>query len=249
MLDRQGRIAGVALESGETLAAGAVVLTTGTFLRGTIHIGRETRPAGRVGDAPAVGLARTLERLRLPMGRLKTGTPPRLDGRSIAFGPAGGATGGRPAGPLLRHDRAHNRAADGLPRDRDDPGNACAGARPSRRDGGLCRADRGQGPALLPLHRGQGGALPGQDRPPHLSGAGGAGRPDSLSERHFDRAAGGRPARHAEDRSRPGRRGHAAAGLRHRIRFRGPARAPPDPGAPGRAGPLPRRPDQRHHRL
>ena len=85
LLDRGGRIAGVALAGGEAVAAGAVVLTTGTFLRGMIHIGRKTMPAGRVGDAPAVGLARTLEGLQLPMGRLKTGTPPRLDGRTIAF--------------------------------------------------------------------------------------------------------------------------------------------------------------------
>ena len=85
LLDRGGRIAGVALAGGEAVAAGAVVLTTGTFLRGMIHVGRKTVPAGRVGDAPAVGLARTLEGLELPMGRLKTGTPPRLDGRTIAF--------------------------------------------------------------------------------------------------------------------------------------------------------------------
>ncbi len=84
-LDRQGRVAGVVLAGGEVLATGAVVLTTGTFLRGRIHIGRETRSAGRVGEAPAVGLARRLEQLCLPLGRLKTGTPPRLDGRSIAF--------------------------------------------------------------------------------------------------------------------------------------------------------------------
>ncbi|MCY4230968.1 MAG: tRNA uridine-5-carboxymethylaminomethyl(34) synthesis enzyme MnmG [Alphaproteobacteria bacterium] len=84
-LDRQGRVAGVVLAGGEVLAAGAVVLTTGTFLRGRIHIGREIRAAGRVGEAPAVGLARRMEQLRLPLGRLKTGTPPRLDGRSIAF--------------------------------------------------------------------------------------------------------------------------------------------------------------------
>ncbi|MCY4319636.1 MAG: tRNA uridine-5-carboxymethylaminomethyl(34) synthesis enzyme MnmG [Alphaproteobacteria bacterium] len=84
-LDRQGRVAGVVLAGGEVLAAGTVVLTTGTFLRGRIHIGREIRAAGRVGEAPAVGLARRMEQLRLPLGRLKTGTPPRLDGRSIAF--------------------------------------------------------------------------------------------------------------------------------------------------------------------
>ncbi len=85
ILDRSGRIAGIATAGGERIGARSVVLTTGTFLRGMIHIGRKTVPAGRVGDAPAVGLAKALERLCLPMGRLKTGTPPRLDGRSIAF--------------------------------------------------------------------------------------------------------------------------------------------------------------------
>lgn len=78
-----GRCAGVVLADGRTLTAGSVVLTTGTFLRGEIHLGEERKPAGRVGDAPAVGLARTLERLGLPLGRLKTGTPPRIDGRTI----------------------------------------------------------------------------------------------------------------------------------------------------------------------
>ncbi|MDF1791987.1 MAG: tRNA uridine-5-carboxymethylaminomethyl(34) synthesis enzyme MnmG [Thalassobaculaceae bacterium] len=80
---RDGRCAGVVLGDGRALTAGAVVLTTGTFLRGEIHLGDERRPAGRVGDAPAIGLARTLERLGLPLGRLKTGTPPRLDGTTI----------------------------------------------------------------------------------------------------------------------------------------------------------------------
>ncbi|MBT5414587.1 MAG: tRNA uridine-5-carboxymethylaminomethyl(34) synthesis enzyme MnmG [Rhodospirillaceae bacterium] len=78
-----GRIAGVVLENGETVSCGAVVLTTGTFLNGRIHIGTEQRPAGRVGDPPSTGLAQTLARLGLRLGRLKTGTPPRLDGRTI----------------------------------------------------------------------------------------------------------------------------------------------------------------------
>jgi tRNA uridine 5-carboxymethylaminomethyl modification enzyme len=80
---QEGRVSGVALADGRTLGAGAVVLTTGTFLRGLIHIGERTIPAGRVGEAPALGLSRTLEGLGFALGRLKTGTPPRLDGRTI----------------------------------------------------------------------------------------------------------------------------------------------------------------------
>lgn len=78
-----GVIAGVRLADGRELMAAAVVLTTGTFLRGLIHIGEQQTPAGRVGEAPAIGLSRTLERLGLTLGRLKTGTPPRLDGKTI----------------------------------------------------------------------------------------------------------------------------------------------------------------------
>lgn len=77
------RIAGLELADGTTLSAGAVVLTAGTFLRGTIHVGDTKRPGGRVGDRPSIRLAERLEALGLPMGRLKTGTPPRLDGRTI----------------------------------------------------------------------------------------------------------------------------------------------------------------------
>ena len=79
----QDRVGGLKLTDGRALTAGAVVLTTGTFLRGLIHIGERRTPAGRVGEAPAVGLALTLERLGFALGRLKTGTPPRLDGRTI----------------------------------------------------------------------------------------------------------------------------------------------------------------------
>lgn len=78
-----GRVCGLKLADGRILSAGAVVLTTGTFLRGLIHIGEQKTPAGRVGEAPALGLSVSLERLGLKLGRLKTGTPPRLDGRTI----------------------------------------------------------------------------------------------------------------------------------------------------------------------
>ncbi|HKR90436.1 MAG TPA: tRNA uridine-5-carboxymethylaminomethyl(34) synthesis enzyme MnmG [Phenylobacterium sp.] len=80
-----GRVAGVVGASGERYAAGRVVLTTGTFLKGVIHRGEERIPAGRVGDAPAIGLSDRLYSLGLRMGRLKTGTPARLDGTTIAW--------------------------------------------------------------------------------------------------------------------------------------------------------------------
>lgn len=82
-LDRTGRLAAVLCASGERIACGAAVLTAGTFLRGIIHIGDQQKPAGRIGEAPSIGLARTLARLDLPLGRLKTGTPPRLDRNTI----------------------------------------------------------------------------------------------------------------------------------------------------------------------
>jgi tRNA uridine 5-carboxymethylaminomethyl modification enzyme len=77
------RVTGVRLGGGRTFGAGAVVLTTGTFLRGLIHIGERQIAAGRIGEAPAMGLSRTLERAGFALGRLKTGTPPRLDGTTI----------------------------------------------------------------------------------------------------------------------------------------------------------------------
>ncbi len=78
-----GRVTGARLTDGRDFRTGAVVLTTGTFLRGLIHIGERKTPAGRVGEAPALGLSSTLERAGFALGRLKTGTPPRLDGRTI----------------------------------------------------------------------------------------------------------------------------------------------------------------------
>ena len=79
----EGRVTGVRLADGRTLRAGAVVVTTGTFLRGLIHLGEKAWPAGRVGEAPAMGLSTSFERAGFTLGRLKTGTPPRLDGTTI----------------------------------------------------------------------------------------------------------------------------------------------------------------------
>ena len=95
-----GRAAGVRLACGRVLSAGAVVVTTGTFLRGLIHVGEVRMPAGRFGDAPAIGLALTLERLGFALGRLKTGTPPRLDGRTIDWGALESQPGDEPPQPF-----------------------------------------------------------------------------------------------------------------------------------------------------
>jgi tRNA uridine 5-carboxymethylaminomethyl modification enzyme len=78
-----GRVTGVRLADGRELSAGAVVITTGTFLRGLIHLGDRNWPAGRVDEAPALGLSASFERAGFALGRLKTGTPPRLDGATI----------------------------------------------------------------------------------------------------------------------------------------------------------------------
>lgn len=80
-----GMVNGVLTADGKLIRAGAVVLTTGTFLRGLIHIGEQKIPAGRINEAPALGLSTRLYGLGLRMGRLKTGTPPRLDGKTIRW--------------------------------------------------------------------------------------------------------------------------------------------------------------------
>ncbi|WP_374575158.1 tRNA uridine-5-carboxymethylaminomethyl(34) synthesis enzyme MnmG [Phenylobacterium sp.] len=85
LIVEDGRVAGAVGQSGERYAAGRVVLTTGTFLKGVIHLGEQRIPAGRAGEAPSIGLADRLYALGLSMGRLKTGTPARLDGRTIAW--------------------------------------------------------------------------------------------------------------------------------------------------------------------
>jgi len=85
VFDTDGSAAGVTTMAGEELRAGAVVITTGTFLRGVIHVGETQISAGRAGDPPAIGLAYSFKRSGFRLGRLKTGTPPRLDGRTILW--------------------------------------------------------------------------------------------------------------------------------------------------------------------
>ena len=100
LIVEDGRVAGVVLANGEMVRAGAVVLTTGTFLRGLIHMGEVQIPAGRVGEAPAVKLAERLDALAFQLGRLKTGTPARLDGTTIAWHELETQPGDDPAVPF-----------------------------------------------------------------------------------------------------------------------------------------------------
>lgn len=95
-----GSVVAVLTGDGRRIACGALVVTSGTFLRGEIHIGAKRIPAGRVGDAPAIGLALAFEAMGLPLARLKTGTPPRLDGRTIAWGELEAQPGDDPPEPL-----------------------------------------------------------------------------------------------------------------------------------------------------
>src|SRR5687768_15669231 len=100
LLIGEGAVTGVRLADGRELACGAAVLTTGTFLRGLIHVGERQTPAGRVGEAPAIGLSLTLERLGFALGRLKTGTPPRIDGTTIDWGAVEMQPGDEPPEPF-----------------------------------------------------------------------------------------------------------------------------------------------------
>jgi tRNA uridine 5-carboxymethylaminomethyl modification enzyme len=109
LLLENGRVRGVKFVDGRELACASVVVTTGTFLRGLIHIGEKQIPAGRVGEAPALGLSTTLERAGFTLGRLKTGTPPRLDGRSIDWSALQMQPGDRPPEPFsVLTDRISN---------------------------------------------------------------------------------------------------------------------------------------------
>jgi tRNA uridine 5-carboxymethylaminomethyl modification enzyme len=95
-----GRVTGIRLSDRREFAAGAVVITTGTFLRGLIHLGEKNWPAGRVGEAPAMGLSAAFERVGFILGRLKTGTPPRLDGTTIDWSAVEMQPGDEPPEPF-----------------------------------------------------------------------------------------------------------------------------------------------------
>ncbi|QDM14851.1 tRNA uridine-5-carboxymethylaminomethyl(34) synthesis enzyme MnmG [Tardiphaga sp. vice352] len=100
LLTSNGRVTGIRLADGREFSPGAVVITTGTFLCGLIHLGEKSWPAGRVDEAPALGLSKAFERIGFTLGRLKTGTPPRLDGTTIDWGAVEMQPGDNPPEPF-----------------------------------------------------------------------------------------------------------------------------------------------------
>jgi len=216
LIVRDGRVEGVVGASGAAYRAGRVVLTTGTFLKGLIHLGDRRIPAGRAGEAPAIGLADRLYDSGLAMGRLKTGTPARLDGATIAW------------------DRLEMQAADDPPtpfsfltKAITTPQIACGITHTTEATHKII-AERlsesavyggrisGRGPRYCPSI-GQGGPLRRQDKPSDLPGAGRPGRRHRLSQRHLDlgvrRDPGPLPAHHPRARAGQG----APVWLRHRV--------------------------------
>lgn len=100
ILDSFGRVSGIEIDSGAVISCGALVITTGTFLRGLIHQGETKTPAGRIGEKPAIRLGETLQNLGFTIGRLKTGTPARLDGKSIDWSVTEQQPGDNPPTPF-----------------------------------------------------------------------------------------------------------------------------------------------------
>ena len=199
IIDRAGRAAGVVSADGGRWRAAAVVLTTGTFLRGEIHLGLERWPAGRVGDPAAIGLARRLDAAGFALGRLKTGTPPRLDGRTIDYGALARQPGDHPPEPFSSMTGGDHQSPGRLRHHRDDAGEPRSDPRQSPPGADVCRTHCRHRRALLSLDRRQGRALRRTTAPPDLPRAGRARRPDGVSERHLDVAAAPRPSRAAGD--------------------------------------------------
>ena len=219
ILVEDGRVAGLAMEDGDTYRCDALVVTTGTFLNGLVHVGRDQKPAGRAGEPPSRDLAESLKSFGFAWGRLKTGTPPRLHKRSIDFSRFPEERGDDPPVPFSFLSGAIDR-----------PQIACHLVHTTERVHALVRehiarvaalqrADLRHRSALLPVARGQGDAVSAPRASPDLPRARGTRGRRDLRQRLLDEPSGGRP---GEDRPRaagPGGRGDHSSGLRRRIRL------------------------------
>ena len=214
-----------------------------------MHTGEAKTRGGRAGDQSAEALSDSLAACGFQLARFKTGTPCRLNGRTIDFAkcePQPGDADPRPFSfatdritqPQMMCHITYTNAGGPRP----DPRQPAPGA-------DVLRPDPGPRAALLPVHRGQGRALRRQGPPPDLSGAGRPQHPRILLQRHQHQPAQGRAAGDAAAHPRPGKRRGPALGLRRRVRLRPADAAAPDAGNQAGRGPLLRRPDQRHHRL
>ena len=153
-----GRIAGLGLESGEEYRCRALVVTTGTFLNGLVHVGRDQRPSGRAGEPPSRDLAESIKALGFTWGRLKTGTPPRLDRRSIDFSAFTPERGDDPPVPFsFTTDEIRRAQIDCTCCTR--PTASTSSCDSTSGVAALQRSDQRHRPALLPLARRQGHAV------------------------------------------------------------------------------------------
>ena len=220
------RVRGVVTQAGMRIEAAAVVLTVGTFLDGKIHVGQVNYSGGRAGDPASVGLARTLRELGLNVGRLKTGTPPRIDGRTVDYSGLETQPGDEPVPvfSFLGRRGEHPRQVSCHITHTTEATHAIIRAR-ARPLAALHGRDRGRRSALLPVDRGQGRALRGSHAASNLHRARRPHDARDLPERHFDVAAVRRAARsRALD---PGLRARArdAPRLRDRVRLLRSARS------------------------
>ena len=244
-------VAGVTLADGTgSCTARAVVLTTGTFLRGVIHIGDDRRAGGRMGDAPRSASRSASTSFGLPLGRLKTGTPPRLDGRTIDWDGLEDAARRRRARAVLlplhaRPPRGRSPAASPTP----TPAPTRSSARTSAAPPCTAAISKASARATARRSRTRSCASPTRRRTRSSSS------PRGLTTTRSIRTAS--PPRCPPDVQEAYVRSIAGlenardppAGLRHRVRLRRSARPPPDAGTARGRRPLPRRPDQRHDRL
>ncbi len=249
LIVEEARVCGVKLVDGREFTTGAVVLTTGTFLRGLIHIGERQIPAGRVGEAPALGLSRTLEQAGFTLGRLKTGTPPRLDGRTIDWASLEMQDGDDPAEPLsILTERITNPqiqcgitrtvpATHAIIRDNVHRSPMYSGQIASR------------GPRYCPSIEDK--IVKFGERDGHQIFLEPEGLDDSTVYPNGISTSLPEEVQHAIVATIPGleQAKYRAAGLRHRIRLRRSARARSDPADAPAARAFPGGPDQRHHRL
>ena len=190
LIVENGAVAGVVLADGAEVRAPAVVLTTGTFLRGVIHMGHETRPAGRIGDAASVRLALRIEEIGAAAGTAEDGNAAPAGRADDRLGGGRDASRGRGPGDAFLSFRETGEPTDQLRRYGDEPQDARHHPGEPAALRRLRGAYRRRGAAVLPVDRRQGGSLRGEGVAPGLPGAGGIGRRHRLPERYLDFAAG-----------------------------------------------------------